>query len=297
MIPAQVSGINRLIGAHVSIAGGIDKSIGRATALGATAIQTFASSPRTVSFSPLPEAVVQAYLKQKAASVIQAHIFHGVYLVNLAHENPGYVQVCADLLINYQKTAARIGVIGTVFHVGSHKGKGFEAVADQVARAVKQILDQSPPEVWLMLENTAGQNGAIGSSLAELKVIADRVEQLGGNTKRLGLGLDSQHAYGAGYDLKTQTGLEGWLHEIDNTWGIEAVKVLHINDSLVPLGSHRDRHANWDEGEMGLETLAMIVNQPRLQHLPMILEVPGRDKSGPRKSDVAAVFEAIEEQR
>jgi deoxyribonuclease-4 len=278
--------MQQLLGAHVSIAGGIDKAIDHGMNLGATAIQTFASSPRTLAFKPIDPDIVAIYNHKKSISEIKCHVFHGIYLINLAHENPTYRTLAIDSLIAYQKLAAEIGGLGTVFHTGSHKGAGLEAVLPTVVESLKNILSQSPPDVWLMLENTAGQGGAIGESIEQLAIIFDALEKNGVNTDYLGIGLDTQHAFASGVPIHETEGLESWLGEIQDKIGLNRLHVLHLNDSLPEFASKRDRHANLGEGNIGLEAFKRIVNHPKLKHLPMILEVPGENKSGPRKEDV-----------
>ncbi len=279
--------MQRLLGAHVSIAGGIDKAIDHGMSLGATAIQTFASSPRTLAFKPIDPDIIAIYNHKKSISEINCHVFHGIYLINLAHENPTYRTLAVDSLIAYQNLAHQIGALGTVFHTGSHKGAGIEAVLPTVVESLKKILSESPPDVWLMLENTAGQGGAIGESIEQLAAIFDAVEKRGVTTGYLGIGLDTQHAFASGVPIHESDGLEIWLETIDRLMGLERLQVMHLNDSLPEFASKRDRHANLGEGNIGLETFRRIVNHPKLQHVPMILEVPGQVKSGPRKEDVA----------
>lgn len=278
-----------LFGAHVSIAGGLDKALSRAEAIGCTAMQSFATSPRMIKFNPMLPETIEQYKFLREQSKIGVHVFHGVYLINLAHENPAYVNLCIESLVQHQRLAREIGVLGTVFHVGSHKGKGFEAVCETTARAIAQIILQSPPEIWLLLENTAGQSGSIGASFNELLMLKKIAKQNGADTSRLGLGVDTQHAFGAGYNINSGMEVERLIQDIDSTWGLKALKVIHVNDSQVPCGSHRDRHANLGEGEIGIKGLAKIINHPRLSNIPLILEVPGEKKSGPRAQDVAAL--------
>jgi deoxyribonuclease IV len=274
-----------LLGAHVSIAGGIDTAIDRGNALGVQAIQTFASSPRTIHFSPLDKTVISKYLAKRQASQIKLHVFHGVYLLNLAHENPDYVKLCVESLKYYQDTAAQINGLGTIFHVGSHKGKGLAFYLPQIAQAIAAVLESSPPQAWLLLENAAGQAGTIGQHFSDLKIIIDAVSRLGVSTEYLGIGVDSQHAFASGYDLREVAGLNQLVHDIDSTVGLNKLQILHVNDSLVAFDSNRDRHANLGEGEIGRLGLSYLINHPQLHHLPMILEVPG-DKQGPRRQDV-----------
>lgn len=274
------------LGAHVSIAGGLDLAIDRGQALGAQAIQSFASSPRTIGFKPFAETVIQTYLNKKRASSVQIHVFHGVYLINLAHENPEYLKRCVASLQFYQDTAKRIGGLGTVFHVGSHKGKGLAVYLDQIAKALMAVLANMQEDVWLLLENTAGQNGAIGKDFAELAAIMKRVHELGGETRKLGVTLDTQHAFAAGFDMVTEPGLDALFHQIEKTVGLEKLQLIHVNDSETPAVSHRDRHANLGEGMIGNAGMHLFLNRPEIRHLPCILEVPGENKSGPDKRNL-----------
>jgi deoxyribonuclease IV len=274
-----------LIGAHVSIAGGLELSLDRGIQIGATAIQTFASSPRTIHFSPVSPGTITKYLDKKKLSPIKFHVFHGVYLINLAHTNLEYVALCVKSLIAYQQLAGSIGGFGTIFHVGSHKGLGLPVYLDQIARAIAGVINASPPEVWLLLENTAGQKGAIGQHFTDLKTIIDAVGKLGADTSHLGIGLDTQHAFASGHDLTKPEGLNKLLDEIDHTVGLSKLQLLHVNDSMFDLASNRDRHANIGEGKLGAGGISLVVNHPQLRPLPMILEVPGA-KAGPRLEDV-----------
>lgn len=274
------------IGAHVSIAGGLYKSIDNGMKLGVDMVQSFASSPRSIKYKEHTKEDIQKYLKKKSESQIKSHVFHGVYLINLAHENREYVDVCVDSLIYYQNLADKIAAMGTVFHIGSHKGAGFEAVLSKVAIAIAKVTNNTPDSVWLLLENTAGQSGVIGSSFEELMTVMEEVNKLGGDTNKIGVCVDTQHAFAGGYDLRSESGLEEMIREIDSSMGMDKLKMIHVNDSMVEKGSNRDRHANVGEGEIGSEGLKQVINHPKLKHLPFVLEVPGEKRSGPRRQDV-----------
>lgn len=284
------------IGAHVSIAGGLDSAIDRGEALGCSYIQTFASSPRTIGFSPLKPEVIKLYLKKKALSQIQGHVFHGVYLINLAHEKPNYVDRCVESLIHYQEVASQIGGLGTVFHVGSHKGAGLAMYIDQIAYALAKVTEAMAETVWLLLENTAGQNGAIGKDYQELAEIISRVKEIGGNTKKLGVALDTQHAFAAGYAIETKEGLDSLIRQIRESVGWEKLQLIHLNDSMVAFGSKRDRHENLGSGTIGIEGLKRVVQNPELHHLPFILEVPGKNKQGPGIDDITMLKSLIDDE-
>jgi deoxyribonuclease-4 len=263
----------------------MDKAMDRAAELGCTGVQTFASSPRTMQFSPVDQSVIDTYLYKRDEGAVTHHLFHGVYLINLAHVNREYVNVCVESLAYYQQLAGKINGMGTIFHIGSHKGLGLHHYLSQIAEAIVAVLEKTPSDVQLMLENAAGQNGVIGQSFEELAQVIEAVEKLGGDSNKLGIGVDTQHAWGSGYDFSTDAGVTRLVDDVAQTVGLERLNVLHVNDSKVALGSNRDRHANIGEGEIGEAGIARVINHPQLIHLPLFLEVPG-DKQGPRPEDV-----------
>lgn len=282
------------IGAHVSISGGFDLAIERGAQIGATAIQTFASPPRTLKFFPPTDEVIERYRATRVRSPIQTHVFHAVYLVNLASEKPDYVRASVESLVHYQILAGVLGVLGTIFHVGSHKGNGFETVKETVARAIAEVAKQSPPGVLLLLENAAGHAGTIGQTIDELAFLLTRAIELGARSEQIGLCLDTQHSFASGVDGRIQESLDNFLEHIDATVGLERVKVIHVNDSKSDLGSHLDRHENVGSGLLGATGIRNWLNHPKLKQLPFILEVPGRDGEGPGKKDVEELKALIE---
>jgi len=273
------------IGAHVSISGGFDKSIDRAVDLGAKCLQTFASSPRTLKFSPLESKTLELYLDKKEVNQMGPHFFHGVYLVNLATEKPQYLEVSIESLKNYQQTAGQIKGEGTIFHLGSHKGAGFDAVKNQIVKALEQVLKNTPDGVTLFLENAAGHKGIVGSQLNELGWLIGQIKSKELQSK-LAVCLDTQHAFVSGYDLRTKEGIGKLIQDADNAFGWNKVKVIHANDSIPEFNSRKDRHQNIGEGEIGESGFKFLLAHPKLKHLPFILEVPGTNKSGPRIEDI-----------
>ena len=263
------------LGAHVSIAGGFDKCIERIADMGGNTLMTFASSPRSLRTSPFKPDVLESYKIKKLKKGIGSHFFHGVYLVNLASEDPEYVQASIDSLIFYQQLAKEIEAVGTIFHIGSHKGAGFASKITQVVTAINYILDSSPRGTKLILENTAGQGGTIGVSFVELREIIDRI----GDKPKIGVCLDTQHMYAAGIPLNKA--LDLFSREV----GIKYLSAIHLNDSKTDFGSHVDRHENLGKGKIGKDALKDFVNDKRLINIPIIMEVPG-DGEGPRKRDV-----------
>jgi deoxyribonuclease-4 len=274
------------IGAHVSISGGMHLAIPRGEAIGATAIQTFASSPRTLKLFPVDEEIIGQYLKARSQSSILTHVFHGIYLVNLANEKPDYVKISMQSLINYQDLAGKLGVLGTIFHVGSHKGNGFDQVKKSVAMAISEIVKSSPDNTILMLENAAGHKGTIGQTLEELIYLIETAIALGADEKKIGLCLDTQHAFVSGVDARDGEKLDAYLAMIQSELGLNFVKVIHVNDSKYECNTHRDRHENVGSGFLGKQGLANWLNHPKLRNLPFILEVPGRETKGPGAVDI-----------
>lgn len=264
------------LGAHVSIAGGFDRAIDRAVELGANTLMTFASSPRSLHTKNYPQRELDLYLQKKADHHIGPHFFHGVYLVNLASESKSYLKASMDSLIFYQRLAGEIGAVGTIFHIGSHKGKGLDETLDQIVASVNCILDSSPKGTKLILENAAGQANTIGEKFEELAQIISRI----GDKPKIGICLDTQHAFAAGYDLTKI------IDRFDKVIGLKHLSVIHFNDSKTEFNSHLDRHENLGAGLIGTNTLKEFLNEPRLKNIPFILETPGENHSGPRKTDV-----------
>jgi deoxyribonuclease-4 len=181
-------------------------------------------------------------------------------------------------------TCSQLGIRGVIFHLGSHKGQGLETVFDQICRACSEVLEATPSDVLLVLENSAGSGGTIGSSFADLGRIIRSV-----GSDRIKVCLDTQHSYAAGYDLATDDGLEAAMSEFEREVGFEKLVAVHANDSKVELGSGRDRHENIGDGLIGLEGFGRIMTHPAFQDVPFILEVPGLEGKGPDQANVDAL--------
>ena len=173
-----------------------------------------------------------------------------------------------------------MGVEGVIFHIGSHKGRGYEAVKERIYTAIERVISTTKVGK-LILENNAGQGGGVGTKFEEIVDIINHIR-----SDRLAICLDSQHAFAAGYDVSSKKGLDKILTELDETVGLKNLIVVHLNDSKFPLGSFRDRHENIGEGLIGKEGIARIVNHDKLKDLPFVLEVPGFDGKGPDKKNL-----------
>ncbi|KKU63654.1 MAG: putative endonuclease 4 [Candidatus Amesbacteria bacterium GW2011_GWA1_47_16] len=264
------------LGGNVSIAGGFDKCIDRIVTIGGNCLMTFASSPRSLETREISGGEIVKYLEKKAKHGIGPHFLHGAYLVNLASESKTNLTASLDSLIFYQRFAGQINSVGTIIHIGSHKGRGFADVVDQIVVAINYILDSSPKGIRLILENAAGQAGTESDDLKELSQIISRV----GDRSKIGVCLDTQHAFASGYLL------DQILDKFDRAIGLKHLTLIHLNDSKSEFNSRHDRHENLGEGKIGLENLKNFAKDPRLQNIPFITEVPGENNSGPRKQDI-----------
>ena len=268
------------LGAHVSAAGGVDKAVGRAVDIGAEAIQLFASSPRGWRFRPIPDDKAEAYRRNAKAEGILSTFLHGSYLVNIGGK-PELVEKSIDSLINHMNAAAQLGARGVIFHSGSHKGVGFDAVFDQATDALAQVLDNTDDDVQLIIENCAGMGAQIGASFAELGRIIRAMD-----SDRLKICLDTEHAFAAGYNIADPEGIEKAMTEFDTEIGLDRLVVVHANDAKVELGSGVDRHENIGEGYIGIEGFETIMRHPAFADVPFLLEVPGTNRKGPDKPNL-----------
>ena len=268
------------LGAHVSTAGGLDKAIDRAQDLGAETIQIFASSPRAWAFKPPSEAVVLAFREKADATGVSPVFLHASYLLNMGGQ-PDLVEKSVTSLTNHMNVAAQIGAAGVIFHSGSHKGAGFDAVLGQVATALQQVLAGSPDGAWLIIENCAGMGDQIGASFQQIGRLMDAI-----GSPRVMVCLDTQHSVAAGYDITDSNGIEAAMEEFDREIGLSRLVAVHANDSKMELGSGVDRHENIGDGHMGIEGFETIMGHQAFRDLPFLLEVPGIEKKGPDKENL-----------
>ncbi|HET7555417.1 MAG TPA: deoxyribonuclease IV [Gaiellaceae bacterium] len=263
-----------LLGGHCS--GGIKKALENAHAFGMDAVQLFAQSPRTWRFPEHDPADLKAFRARREELGIGAVSIHALYLINLASPKDDIFEKSVATLRSTVDTACAIGAEAVVFHVGSHLGSGFEAGLERVVPALQLVLERCDDATWLCMENSAGTGGTIGRSLEELAALYEALD----HHPRLGVCLDSCHLYASGYDVTKPTELDRVVDEVDRAFGLDRLRVLHVNDSKTPLGSNRDRHDNIGDGLMG-EKLAVFLGHPKLRGLPALLEVPGADGHGP----------------
>jgi deoxyribonuclease IV len=270
-----------LLGAHVSVSGGIHTAIDRAEKMKAESVQVFTQSPRRWAPTNHDPENLERFKERRAEAGIDAALCHALYLINLASPDDELYEKSVAALENTVDVACAIEADGVVFHIGSHLGAGMDAGIDRVTEAMKKALDRCDESTWLLMEDTAGAGDTIGRSIDELARVFERLDA----HPRLGLCLDSCHLYASGYDVTDREALDGLLDEVDASIGLDRLRALHVNDSAAELGSNRDRHANIGKGLLG-ERLGVFVGHARLQALPALLEVPGKDGRGPDANEV-----------
>ena len=273
-----------LIGAHVSNAGGLDKAVERGAERGCHAIQIFNQSPRMWRPTAYGEDDFAAFREALGGTNITAVLIHAVYLLNCASEDKEIRKKSLASLVQSLRVGDRIGAVGVVLHPGSAKQGDVQKAISRAGKVIKEALAQSEG-CALHLEDTAGAGGTLGRSFEELAAL---VEAAGGG-QRVGLCLDSCHLLSSGYDVSTPQGLDDTLEQCDRLVGLERLRSLHLNDSLTPLGSNRDRHAILGEGELGERGCSVFVSEPRFEQLPCVLET-GTDGGAPSADDVAHAF-------
>ena len=272
------------IGLHVSIAGGLGRACARAAAFGCDTFQVFTRSPRGWQARPLEPAEVTGFRRALETTGIAPVFVHAPYLVNLATPDRKLAARSVATLAGELERAALIGAVGVVVHPGRAADRDPERVLARVARQVERTLKRAPGPALLLIENTAGTRGDVGSRFAELAGIIARVKQ----PDRLGVTLDTCHLFAAGYELRTRPELDRTLREFDAAVGFGRLHLLHLNDSRFGLGTKRDRHWHIGQGEIGLDGFRTIVNHPLLRHLPGVLETPRTNDDDDRRN-LAAV--------
>jgi len=273
-----------LIGAHVSNSGGLAKAIERGVERGADAIQIFNQSPRMWRPTAYSDEDFAEFRDAMKNSRIKAVLIHAVYLLNCASEDKEIRDKSLRSLIQSLHVGDGIGAAGVVLHPGSAKTGDVPKAIKRAGTVIKRALKESD-RCELHLEDTAGAGGTLGRSFDELQALFEAADGDG----RLGMCLDSCHLYASGYDISSREGLRGMLEECDEKVGLKRLRSLHLNDSLVKLGSNRDRHAILGEGELGERGCAVFLSEPKFERLPCLLET-GKDGGSPSADDVTLAF-------
>lgn len=275
----MTSHATRRIGAHLSVAQGLVHAAQEMIDKGGNCLQIFSASPRVWARKPLDSFPYEDYRAFCRAHDFGPTIVHAMYLINLATDNPDLLKKSIQVLQYDLRFASKLGAMGVVVHPGSHQGRGFAETRRQVSAAIVEILQETPKDSILFLENAA-QKGKIGADLHELRAYLDDVEAAGFGG-RLQWCYDTCHGFCAGYSVHDLTVK---LTEL-KLW--DSLAAVHLNDSRDPQNSGRDRHANLGEGKMGKAELEAFLQHPKFQKLPVFMEVPGFDGEGPDAKNVA----------
>jgi deoxyribonuclease-4 len=262
-----------LLGAHQSIAGGVHRALERGSAAGCEAVQLFTHSARQWAARPLGEEEVRAFAAARAATGIDAVLAHDSYLFNLAAPDQALRRRSVRELIAELERCERLGIPYLVTHPGAHRGAGEDEGLRVMAAALGEVLGAcSGFAATVALENTAGQGTQLGHRFEHLGRLC--AETRGG--ERLRVCLDTQHAFAAGYDLRSAAGYAAALESLDRAVGIERVVAFHLNDAKQPLGTRVDRHEHIGRGFLGRAAFRRLVRDRRFHGLPMCLETPKR---------------------
>ncbi|MDI3340795.1 MAG: deoxyribonuclease IV [Sphaerobacter sp.] len=260
-----------LFGAHMSIAGGVDKAIDRAAQVGCDAVQIFTKNNNQWAAKPIPPAQVERFRQRQAEAGIRAVVAHDSYLINLASPDEALWEKSVVAFRVELERCELLGVPYLVTHPGSHTGAGEEVGIRRVAQALNRIHAELPGyRVITLLEITAGQGSALGYRFEQLRAIVDLVAA----PERVGYCFDTCHAFAAGYELRTPEGYAETMDAFDRILGLRNLRALHLNDSKRELGSRVDRHDHIGAGMIGLAGFYNVVNDPRLAGLPGLLETP-----------------------
>ncbi|MBA3724995.1 MAG: deoxyribonuclease IV [Armatimonadetes bacterium] len=264
----------RLIGAHMPTGeGGVPNAIRTGKEIGCEAIQVFTTSPRNwASKSPDPGTIAETKRAMKDTG-IDSVVSHDTYLVNLCAPDPKTRELSIITLTNELNRCGQLGIPYVVSHMGALKGQEERDAMIILAGSVARVLQETPPEVSIAMETTAGQGSCLGYKFEHWAMI---IEAHGGDP-RLVICMDTCHLFAAGYPIHGREGYEKTMEEFGRLIGFARLRVIHSNDSKKPFASRLDRHEHIGDGLLGLEPFRWFVNDPRLAHAPMIIETPDAD--------------------
>jgi deoxyribonuclease IV len=262
----------KYIGAHVSISGGVENAPQNAESIGAKAFAMFTGNQRQWVSKPLSvKSITQFKENCKSCGYDPGHILpHDGYLINLGHPEEEPLEKSRIAFLQELQRCEQLGLQYLNFHPGSHLDKiDPDHCLERIAESINLALDRTAG-ITAVIENTAGQGTNMGHQFEHLSRIIGNVRDKG----RIGVCLDTCHVYSAGYDIRTATGFENTLQVFDTLVGIKYLKAMHLNDSKKIFGSRVDRHESIGKGSLGVEPFRFIMNDPRFDNIPMVLETP-----------------------
>lgn len=266
----------KYIGAHVSAAGGVENAPLNAHQIGATAFGVFTKNQRQWEAKPLTRESIRAFREncEKYGYLPHQVLPHDSYLINLGNPDPAALEKSRKAFLDEMQRCEQLGLDRLNFHPGSHLNQvSEEKCLALIAESINLALDKTRG-VIAVIENTAGQGSNVGHTFEQLRQIIDQVE----DKSRVGVCIDTCHAYSAGYDIKSREGFERVFAEFDRLVGFSFLKGMHLNDTKKALGTRVDRHDSLGEGLLGLEPFSFIMNDPRFDGIPLILETPDESR-------------------
>jgi deoxyribonuclease IV len=260
-----------LLGAHMSIAGGVHTSIQRARSIGCTATQIFVKNNMQWFARPLRPEEVRAFRRHIQRSELLSIFAHANYLINLATTNPQFRANSLRALSEELIRADQLKLPFLVLHPGAHVGAGEEAGLDKIIKSIDRVFSGIPRiKTRIALETTAGQRSCLGNKFEHLAYIISCVRE----PERLCVCLDTAHVFAAGYDISSESAIRKTFREFDRLIGRDRLVAIHLNDSKTACGSRVDRHAHIGRGKIGLAAFRFIMRDPRFRKVPKVLETP-----------------------
>jgi len=275
----------RRLGAHLPVATGLRKTVDRAVAIGADALQIFTDNPTAWRRRSQPPRELGAFRARLIDRDIRPVAIHASYLINLPGPDGATYQRSIDLLSAELAGAPAYGARFVNVHIGSHRGTGVEAGIGRLVDGIEAVLERARDgeaasdntHATLVLENSAGGGGGLGTSVEELAAIADRLETRGIGRADVAFCLDTAHAWGAGIDIGDPEAIDAFLAAFDARIGLDRIALVHLNDTRSGLGSRTDRHEHLGAGRIGPAGLGHVLRHPGLAHAAAIIETPGMD--------------------
>lgn len=274
-----------IIGTHMSVAKGLEAAAKNTVWMNANTMQIFSRNPRGSTYKTYEEEEVEAFLRIRRKNEFGPILAHAPYTMNLASAKPEVFTFACTVIREDIKRMDALSIENIVFHPGSHTGIGVEAGIDNIIKGLNQAITGNE-NITVLLETMSGKGTEIGSTFEELKTIRDGVI----HKEKIGICLDTCHVFAAGYDIVNA--LDEVLQEFDEILGLDLLRAIHFNDSMMPFASKKDRHAAIGDGEIGFDALLRVLTHPKLKHLPFYLETPFDDAG--HKEEIARIRKNIE---
>lgn len=259
-----------LLGAHMSIAGGLDKAIERGESIGCTAIQIFTKSNRQWRARPISQEEATHFITTWQQSSIDSIIVHASYLINIGASDQSTNQKSVEALIIELDRCHQLTIPALVLHPGSAGTTDEQTTLDIISDNLNFVFNQTPSNVMVFLETMAGQGSTVCYTFEQIEYILKKSH----HKNRLGVCLDTCHVFVAGYDLRDEKSYKALWKKFDDTIGIDKLKAIHLNDSKKDLGSKVDRHEEIGQGKIGTELFKLLCTDKRFEDIPKILETP-----------------------